>query len=86
MKKPIRALNALILCLINIFFSFSIEKDSIIWNKSNTLPGSEVSKPHPGVAGAFSGFAGTSYVIAGGANFPGQMPWDGGEKIWHKDI
>lgn len=86
MKKPTRTLSALILCLINIFFSFSIEKDSIIWNKSNIIPGTEDSKQHPGLAGAFSGFAGSSYVIAGGANFPEQMPWDGGDKIWHKDI
>lgn len=81
-----KILNALMLCLLNIFFSFAIEKDSIVWHKSNILPESGLDKPHPGVAGAFSGFVGSTYIVAGGANFPEQMPWDGGEKAWHRDL
>ena len=40
--------------------------------------------PDPlGVAGAFAGVSGGALVVAGGANFPGKMPWEGGVKVWH---
>lgn len=43
--------------------------------------------PDPiGVAGAFAGVSGGHLIIGGGANFPGQMPWEGGTKVWHRDI
>ncbi len=35
-----------------------------------------------GVAGAFAGVSGGALVVAGGANFPRKMPWDGGAKVW----
>lgn len=39
-----------------------------------------------GVAGAFAGVSGNSLVVAGGANFPGRMPWEGGTKKWHDTV
>lgn len=36
----------------------------------------------PGVAGAFAGVVGGRLVVAGGANFPDRMPWEGGTKTW----
>lgn len=39
-----------------------------------------------GVAGAFAGVVGDVLVVAGGANFPGRMPWAGGEKVWHDRV
>ena len=36
-----------------------------------------------GVAGPFAGVSGDALIVAGGANFPDKMPWDGGKKIWH---
>ncbi len=39
-----------------------------------------------GVAGPFCGLIDNGLVVAGGANFPDQMPWDGGSKVWHSDI
>lgn len=40
--------------------------------------------PDPiGVAGPFAGVSGDALIVAGGANFPDKMPWDGGKKIWH---
>jgi N-acetylneuraminic acid mutarotase len=35
-----------------------------------------------GVAGAFAGVGGGALLVAGGANFPDKMPWDGGTKRW----
>ena len=44
--------------------------------------------PDPrGVAGPFAGVCGEAadgrLVVAGGANFPGRPPWEGGTKAWH---
>lgn len=36
-----------------------------------------------GVAGPFAGTSGGALIVAGGANFPDKMPWEGGKKIWH---
>lgn len=39
-----------------------------------------------GVAGAFAGVSGGALIVAGGANFPDKMPWDGGRKVWHDTV
>lgn len=39
-----------------------------------------------GVAGPFAGVAGGELLVAGGANFPGKMPWEGGTKVWHDEV
>jgi N-acetylneuraminate epimerase len=46
------------------------------WEKLAPLPDRE------GFAGAFAGVSGGALVVAGGANFPGQKPWEGGTKAW----
>jgi N-acetylneuraminic acid mutarotase len=38
-----------------------------------------------GVAGAFAGVSGDALLVAGGANFPGRPPWEGGQKKWHDE-
>lgn len=43
--------------------------------------------PDPlGVAGAFSGVSDGALLVAGGANFPEGLPWDGGRKAWHDTV
>ena len=40
--------------------------------------------PDPlGVAAPFAGVSNSALLVAGGANFPGKMPWEGGKKVWH---
>lgn len=39
-----------------------------------------------GFAGAFAGVSGGALLVAGGANFPERMPWEGGAKVWHDDV
>ena len=42
--------------------------------------------PDPlGVAGPFAGVSGGALIVAGGANFPDRMPWQGGKKVWHDE-
>lgn len=58
----------------------------IEWNNSNSLPPLPDNEQNRGVAGAFSGFVGDELVIAGGANFPDKMPWEGGKKNWERTL
>ena len=45
------------------------------------------SLPDPvGVAGPFAGVSGGALLVAGGANFPAGMPWEGGRKVWHDAV
>ena len=43
--------------------------------------------PDPiGFAGPFAGTSGGALIVAGGANFPDKMPWDGGRKVWYDTV
>jgi N-acetylneuraminic acid mutarotase len=50
------------------------------WTPLPPLPDAE------GFAGAFAGVAGGKLIVAGGANFPGKKPWEGGTKVWHDGV
>jgi N-acetylneuraminic acid mutarotase len=50
------------------------------WQQLTKLPGGL------GVAGAFAGVSQGKLIVAGGANFPGKMPWEGGKKVWHDEV
>ncbi len=39
-----------------------------------------------GVAGPFCGLIDNCLVVAGGANFPDRPPWEGGTKVWQRDV
>lgn len=39
-----------------------------------------------GVAAPFAGVADGMLLVAGGANFPNGMPWEGGKKVWHDTV
>src|SRR5690606_7640747 len=52
------------------------------WKTMAQLPPPAGHQNQPGLAGAFSGIHNGALIIAGGANFPGAMPWDGGKKVW----
>ena len=53
---------------------------SLYWSQLPPLPDAR------GVAGPFAGVSGGALLVAGGANFPDKMPWDGGKKVWHDDV
>lgn len=43
--------------------------------------------PDPrGVGGPFAGVSGGALLVAGGANFPDKMPWDGGKKVYYGEV
>ncbi|MEN9950581.1 MAG: hypothetical protein RLY85_1333 [Bacteroidota bacterium] len=43
-------------------------------------------KPNPGLAGPVAGIHNEIMLIAGGANFPDGLPWEGGQKKYHTAI
>ncbi|WP_025765347.1 sodium:solute symporter family transporter [Dyadobacter tibetensis] len=59
--------------------------NDIKWTVATKLPDAPGHK-QPGVAGAFVGIHKGVMLIAGGANFPDQMPWQGGTKNYKKEI
>jgi N-acetylneuraminic acid mutarotase len=53
---------------------------ALVWQQLPALP------DPVGFAGTFAGTSGGALIVAGGANFPGKMPWDGGRKIWYDTV
>ncbi|MFO0875869.1 MAG: hypothetical protein U0840_00580 [Gemmataceae bacterium] len=39
-----------------------------------------------GWAGTFAGTSHGALLVAGGANFPGKKPWEGGKKVWYDSV
>lgn len=39
-----------------------------------------------GFAGPFAGVSHGALLVAGGANFPGRRPWEGGQKVWYDTV
>jgi N-acetylneuraminic acid mutarotase len=56
------------------------------WDELPGLPPSAGQTKQPGVAGPFAGVHGDALIVAGGANFPERLPWEGGAKIWWDDV
>lgn len=59
---------------------------SIQFTIAATLPTNANKTPSVGYAGAVTGVHQNHLLIAGGANFPEGMPWQGGKKVYHSTI
>ena len=58
---------------------------SVEWKKLATLSNADGS-PSLGFAGAINGVNNNALMVAGGANFPDKMPWEGGKKYYSDEI
>lgn len=56
------------------------------WSTIGTLPTPSGMNKQYGLAGALIGIHRQNLVIAGGANFPDALPWQGGTKTYHKHL
>jgi cyclically-permuted mutarotase family protein len=65
---------------------FAQKKIKIRFSVAADLPANEKLGRQPGLAGAFTGCILNKLIIAGGANFPDSMPWQGGKKAYWNDI
>ncbi len=50
------------------------------------LPPNSVYDIQPGLAGPYTGVDNDVLIVAGGANFPDELPWNGGTKVYHNEI
>ena len=58
----------------------------LILDQSLSLTGGEQPGAGEGYGGPFLGVLGAELIVAGGANFPGGPPWEGGQKAWWDSI
>ncbi|WP_339736681.1 hypothetical protein [uncultured Sunxiuqinia sp.] len=58
----------------------------ITWDIFSEVPASNGMREQRGLAGPVTGVHQNRLVVAGGANFNGRMPWQGGEKEYHDTI
>ena len=73
-----RSLLFLILSHCNVFWMYG--QETLKWRELPALPDQE------GFAGPFAGTHNDVLVVAGGANFPTKMPWEGGRKVWYDRV
>lgn len=59
---------------------------SLHWERIQSLPPDSGQASSLGVAGPVTGSCKDWFIVAGGANFPTGMPWEGGAKKYHDRI
>ena len=59
---------------------------SIKWKFGAALPPSRGQSKSLGFAGAINGVSNDVLIVAGGANFPNGLPWDGGKKYYSNEV
>ena len=59
---------------------------SINWKLATQLPASNGQLKSLGFAGVINGVSNNVLIVAGGANFPDGLPWDGGKKYYSDEI
>lgn len=74
------------LVIMTVLVSACSSGQGLRWNNSFSLPSGENGSAHMGVAGPVAGIIGNRLVIAGGANFPDKMPWEGGTKEHSRQV
>ena len=61
----------------NNYFKFSIIPN---------MPPNSGYSTQPGLAGLYTGMEDGVLIVAGGANFPDKLPWEGGIKTYYDEI
>ena len=56
------------------------------WETVATFSLSQGKENNLGFAGMFAGNQDDLVILAGGANFPNGMPWEGGNKKWYDTV
>ncbi|WP_270088045.1 kelch repeat-containing protein [Sphingobacterium sp. SYP-B4668] len=84
--KSLTLLSSLMVFAMVPLISESQEHSAVIdWSIGLELPRQQ-GMSHKGLAGPLVGVQGDFLCIGGGANFPLQMPWEGGSKEYHRDF
>jgi cyclically-permuted mutarotase family protein len=89
MKSACTALICILFLFVTIPGKLMSQKQAlnkINWSLAASIPSQPGALPQPGLAGSVSGISNNVLIIAGGANFPGGLPWTGAVKVYHDDI
>ena len=73
-------MNRLMLLAMAAFSQASAFTAGLYWEALPPLP------EKLGYAAPFAGVSGGALLVAGGANFPAGMPWEGGAKVWSDKV
>ncbi len=78
----------ILLLVISMFLTADISAQETIapcikWEIAATLPAQHGDKVAFGVAGPVTGIHNKELIVAGGANFPDGLPWNGGKKKYY---
>jgi N-acetylneuraminate epimerase len=83
-------ISILILFIIMSFNTDTVAQQNTLininWKISGIIPPAPGETNAPGLAGPVAGIHNNVLMVAGGANFPGEMPWNGGQKKYHKEV
>ncbi|SDB58807.1 transporter, SSS family [Flavobacteriaceae bacterium MAR_2010_188] len=63
-----------------------LTKKNFKWDVVANLPLGKGGAEQIGFAGSYAGIDNGVLILAGGANFPDGLPWEGGKKRWSKSI
>lgn len=86
MKFIILVVALLLTVLSSISSSQPQTVDYLQWTVQSTLPPTQAQEVQPGLAGNFAGVIGNYIMVAGGANFPEALPWEGGQRVYSSDV
>ncbi len=86
-------MKCLTIILLVLFMSVHAETlaqqpvvSSVKWKIAAQLPPTNGETVSIGLAGPLTGVTNDVLIVAGGANFPDGLPWNGGKKKYHNDI
>ena len=85
MKKFQKAVLLFAVILISVQY-YGQEISKLKLTNLPSLPAQTDTTESLGFAGMLGGTHNGVLLVAGGANFPKGLPWEGGEKVWSKDI
>ena len=71
-----------------VIFSLTVKSENQYFRFSSLpdLPPNSGYTVQPGLAGPYTGMDDDVLIVAGGANFPDKMPWEGGVKTYYDEI
>ena len=86
MKRYYYVICLLLMLLADTAVAQNPAKPSLHFSIAAIMPPTSGKQVSTGYAGAVIGVHQNHLIIAGGANFPEAMPWQGGKKIYHTNI
>ena len=82
----IQKVVVLILIILTFIPGFGQEISKLSITDLASLPSGDTNVESLGYAGMLGGTHHGVLLVAGGANFPNGLPWEGGKKVWSKDV